>query len=111
MGPPVQQYMQQPPMHPMQSPIQQQPYAAPVYYTDQQAFPDNRQSIAKPYPYDIVTEQSKYGQHQYQNDGTQQSPTPSAGPPLYRPQSNIQTDIEMSGVPDLHHGVAELGQK
>jgi hypothetical protein len=132
--PPVQQYAQQPPMQPMQPPMQpmqppmqpmqppmqQQSYAAPVYYTDQQTFPDNRQSIAKPSPYDSVTEQSNYGQYQNRNEGTQQSPMaspnpvyspPSPAPPLYRPQSTIQTAVEMPGVPDPHHGAAELGQR
>jgi len=112
MQPPAQQYIQQPAM-------QQQPYVPPVYYTDQQTFPDNRQSIMKPFPYDTVTEENKYGQYQNQNDGTQQSPmsspntvysSPSPGPPQYMPQA-VPAAAEMPAVPEPHHGRAELGQR
>jgi hypothetical protein len=109
---PTQQYMQPPAM-------QQQPYVPPVYYTNQQAFPDNRQSIMKPSPYDTVAEENKYGQYQNQNDGAQQSPmsspntiysSPSPGPPVYMPQG-VPPPAEMLAVTEPHHGIAELGQR
>jgi hypothetical protein len=104
----------------MQPPMQQQSYAAPAYFMDQQTSPGNHQSIAKQSPYEMAAEQSKYGQYQYQNVGTQQDPMsspnpsyspPSPGPPQYRPQSSIPTVAEMSAVPDPHHGAAELEQR
>jgi hypothetical protein len=100
--------------------MQQQGYAAPVYYTDQQTYPDNRQSMMKPTIYDSVTEQNEHGKYQSQGESMPQTamsspnPTyspPSPGPPMYNPQNSIPTAAEMSGVPNPHPGAAELSQR